>query len=185
MKNLHRVIELIKYPHDISGDLMMLYFMARECDTILELGVRDGISTRALAWGLQDSCLGEGSKKMISVDILPYPSMLRKDLDGCGFWQFVRTNDRCFECDDSFDIVFIDTSHIYEHTKFELEKFGKLARRWIICHDYSEILFPGVVRAVDEFCHKYGLKKLVTSGSKYGSYWLRSVIIYTEGWKNE
>ncbi len=55
--------------------------------------------------------------------------------------------------DDYFDIVYIDSSHTYKHTKKELELAKTKVKKggYILGHDYCP-QFYGVVRAVNEFC---------------------------------
>lgn len=108
---------------DISDHLTTLFSeaLAAHPRLIVELGVRGGESTFAFerAAGLSDACL-------LSVDI-----------EDCGVpcsyakWSFVKRDDVAFA--DEFagwcaahnlppliDVLFIDTSHLYEHTREEL-----------------------------------------------------------------
>ena len=160
------LLKLLEQEYDISReDLTLLYMLAKESCSVLELGVRDGISTRALVWGLADSFWAE--KRMLSVDNGDIKDTVFEAMKPFPFWEFKNIDDRHLELDgdDEFDIVFIDTSHGYEHTKVELQKFGKFANCWIICHDYCTNT-PGVIRAVDEYCREHNYEKTVTN-SKY------------------
>jgi cephalosporin hydroxylase len=51
----------------------------------------------------------------------------------------------------SIDLLFIDTSHLYDHTMAELKRYAPRVRPggWIVFHDY--VSFAGVSRAVGEF----------------------------------
>jgi hypothetical protein len=63
--------------------------------------------------------------------------------------------------DDGYlDAVYIDADHSYEGVKLDLNlSLKKIKKGGIIMgHDYTPNMFPGVVRAVDEFCKKYNLK---------------------------
>lgn len=55
--------------------------------------------------------------------------------------------------DSSFDLIYIDASHLYEDVKKDLNDWlSKLKKNGIIAgHDYTDIYGFGVVRAVDEF----------------------------------
>lgn len=44
-------------------------------------------------------------------------------------------NDLNYPNDEKFDIIFIDTWHIYGQLKRELEKFAPMCNQWIIMHD--------------------------------------------------
>jgi hypothetical protein len=58
-----------------------------------------------------------------------------------------------------FDLIYIDADHSYEGVKTDLNiaikkiKFGG----YISGHDYNNERFPGVVKAVDEFCSEHNL----------------------------
>lgn len=58
------------------------------------------------------------------------------------------------------DMVYIDASHEYEDVKQDLFlSFEKVKQNGFICgHDYEAKRFPGVVRAVNEFCEFFNLK---------------------------
>lgn len=62
--------------------------------------------------------------------------------------------------DEYLDAVYIDADHSYESVKKDLElSYVKVKLGGIIMgHDYNQESFPGVVRAVDEFCDEYNLK---------------------------
>ena len=54
--------------------------------------------------------------------------------------------------DGSLDLVFIDAEHTYKSTKEDiLLWFPKVKKGGILCgHDYDEIIYPEVIKAVDE-----------------------------------
>jgi len=56
--------------------------------------------------------------------------------------------------DNTFDWVYIDGDHSYSGVQFDLSiALTKVKKNGIITgHDYTSGMFPGVVRAVDEFC---------------------------------
>jgi hypothetical protein len=67
-----------------------------------------------------------------------------------------------------FDYIYIDGDHSYEGVKKDLIiSFKKIKKDGLICgHDYSKAMFPGVVRAIDEFCNQenYEMKYLTKDG---------------------
>lgn len=61
--------------------------------------------------------------------------------------------------DNYFDIIYIDADHSYDVVKkdLELSYFKVKDGGYISGHDYNEHSFPGVFKAVNEFCDKYNL----------------------------
>lgn len=66
--------------------------------------------------------------------------------------------------DETFDFVYIDGLHDYESVKADLEAwYPKVKKGKLLCgHDYNPKKWPGVVRAVEEFCVQHSLKKHLT-----------------------
>ena len=58
--------------------------------------------------------------------------------------------------DDHYDLIYIDASHEYDCVKKDLENsFNKIKNGgYITGHDYEIQRFPGVIKAVEEFCEK-------------------------------
>lgn len=157
---------------DIQGHLDLFVHTARESETIIELGVRSGVSTVAWLHGL------EGRGHLWSVDIEARPELI-PDVDN---WTFIQGDDCSDEVLDQLpgqvDVVFIDTSHFKAHTLRELELYYPRVRAGgrIFLHDTeldlpegapADELFP-VKQAIVEFCtdhelvwtnyqHSYGL----------------------------
>lgn len=72
---------------------------------------------------------------------------------------------------ESLDFVYIDADHSYEGVKFDLEYSRIKVKRngFISGHDYANA-FPGVIKAVDEFCTKYNLEKIITTDERLNSF---------------
>lgn len=72
--------------------------------------------------------------------------------------------------DNSLDLSYHDADHSYESVRDELALvFPRMKRGgWIAGHDYCE-LFPGVMRAVDEFIALHGLQLDVLTDEVPGS----------------
>lgn len=130
--------------------------------TVIELGVRSGVSTVAWLYAL------EGQGELWSVDLEPCSI----DFGAPDHWHFVRGDD----CDPAVqvqlpmeaDIVFIDTSHDYGHTVCELHDYFPRVRSGglMLLHD-TEVESPQAVgpqepypvkRAIAEFCDFRGLQ---------------------------
>lgn len=97
---------------------------------IIELGVRDGASTSC--WVMRAA---QASGHVWSVDIVPAQLVPRRN------WTFILGDDTDVDVfsqlPDRVDLVFIDTSHAYWHTKLELEMYGAKVRPGgvIVLHD--------------------------------------------------
>ena len=68
--------------------------------------------------------------------------------------------------DRNLDVVYIDADHSYEAVRLDLEESLKRVKIGGIIsgHDYSSTQFPGVFRAVNEFCKENNLViRLLTS----------------------
>lgn len=145
-------------PSDIVEHLPYFFELATDATTVIELGVRSGTSTVAWLAGL------EGHGHLWSVDIEPAPPITAND------WTFLQGDD-CAIADrlpDLVDVVFIDTSHHYQHTLCELATFVPKVRPGgvVLLHD-TELEIPEgapaddprfpVKTAVSEFCAAHGL----------------------------
>lgn len=129
----------------INENLDVLYKYARECDVVLELGVRQCVSSWAFLKALADR--QKDNKKscvLISNDLCKFPEMdgVRDAARAAGVdYRLVFCNDldldvRQQQLDDtSVDACFIDTWHVYGQLKRELAKFAPLTRKYIMLHD--------------------------------------------------
>jgi predicted O-methyltransferase YrrM len=133
---------------DMVPHLTALRSYAKEVDTIIEMGTRGGVST----WAMLDGLPRNG--RLWSIDITPCEVPGRVYMDPR--WTFVLGDDTDpfiqSQVPSSADLVFIDTSHEYEHTKVELEWALSLGPKRILCHDAE---WDGVARAVNEFCEDH------------------------------
>jgi len=127
---------------DINEHLPTLYKYSKECESILELGVRSAVSTFAFLKGLVDN--NSKRKTLISCDMnnindqsninyintftkqynIDYTFLLKNDLD-------INIPNEVSEV----DITFIDTWYVYGHLKRELKKFAPITKKYIIMHD--------------------------------------------------
>jgi len=128
---------------DISDHLSTLFFfaVAAKPRLIVELGTRGGESTRVLL-----SAAAVAGATMLSVDIDDCAGL---DLPYRERWHFVKGDDVAFGRDEfaswcagrgiepRVDVLFIDTSHLYEHTKQEIAVWAPFlsANGVMIFHD--------------------------------------------------
>jgi hypothetical protein len=120
---------------DIYEHIPTLYKYATECSTIFETGVRGCVSSWAFAKGLLNN--GSDRKKLFLNDISQCEiSELLNDCQKCKIdVQYKWINNLELELTDTFDLVFIDTWHVYAQLKRELDKFSKITNKYIIMHD--------------------------------------------------
>lgn len=157
-------------PTDVSDHLERLFVEALRADpdTIVELGVRSGESTFVFERAAR---LADAALVSVDVDETSYET----DYDR---WEFVRSDDVAFAeefpewcadagVDPAVDVLFVDTSHRYEHTVAEIDAwFPHLAPDGVaLFHDtnmqrvfrradgtlgLSPLTGRGVIRAIEE-----------------------------------
>lgn len=131
-KILEKYNNLVRTPSDINEHLSTLKKYTEECKSVLELGVRNIVSTYAFLAG--------NPEYMMSCDINMPPSdkleVLYKEIAETNInYKFVQSDDLKLEIDRNYDLIFIDTWHIYDLLVKELQKFNKYANKYIILHD--------------------------------------------------
>ena len=135
---------------DIRHHLGLLYSLAR--GNVVELGTRGGVSTAALLAGLE-----RAGGHLWSVDI---DERCASVAAGHPLWTFVLGSSTdvslIAQCPDPIDVLFIDTEHNFEQCSAELAIWAELVRPGghILLHDPET--FPGVRRAIEEFCKERG-----------------------------
>lgn len=152
---------------DMVPHLTTLRAYAKTADTIIEFGTRGGVST----WALLDGLRLKG--RMWSVDITDCQVPLRVADDPR--WTFIVGDDMDpavqAQLPAHADIVFIDTSHEYEHTRAELEFALTRTPKAILCHDAE---WEGVSRAMVGFCsdHPWHIASFMPASDAKGPFGL-------------
>mgnify|MGYP005850001447 CR=1 FL=1 len=128
--------QVVKTPSDINEHIVTLYKYAKECDTIIELGVRTVVSSWAFLKGLVDN-KSTSPKRLICSNLIFSSNLglLQKVAKNLGVeFQFIIGNllEQTFPASD---LVFIDTWHVYAQLKRELNFFKSKAQKYIIMHD--------------------------------------------------
>jgi predicted O-methyltransferase YrrM len=130
---------------DMVDHVETLTGYAKQAKTIIEFGVRGAVST----WAMLDGLPKRG--RMWSVDVVQFVVPVRVSSDPR--WTFILGDDRDPDVQAQLpahaDLVFIDTTHEYEHTALELAFALTRTPKRIVCHDAE---WPGVARATWEFC---------------------------------
>jgi len=127
---------------------------------ILEIGVHCGVSTTALLAGLE-----EHGGHLWSVDIHP---SCRYVWYGHPQWTFFCPwSGDAVTPDLPLDVVFIDGDHSYDYVLADLSIWTPKVRSGgvVLLHDADSASFPGVRKAIDEYCGTHGLKHKLRSGS--------------------
>ena len=125
----------IKSSGDIDQHLIYLLKLSSSCESILECGVRTVVSSWAFLNGL---LINKSDKKTLhccDIERSPNISLLEKTaLSENVSFKFHECNDLDLQMTD-YDMIFIDTWHIYGHLKRELAKFAPFAKKYIVMHD--------------------------------------------------
>lgn len=158
---------LCSQPSDINEHLPTLHDLAVKlgAKTIIELGVRTGVSSVAWLTALQQT-----GGHLWCVDVAPAPPMVTSHQQ-C---TFVSGEDLSADVLDQLpeqaDIVFVDTDHRYDLTKAEIETYSARVRPGgcMVFHDVAVETFehhpPGteppfpVRKAIDEWAERDGLQ---------------------------
>lgn len=129
-------------PSDINEHLPILCEYTSKCESVLELGVKNAVSSFAFIKGLVEN--NSQKKILVSCDQTKIPKMYTQVLikDYCEEYDidytFLLKNDLDIIIPQEIsqtDITFIDTWHIYGQLKRELAKFAPITRKYIIMHD--------------------------------------------------
>ena len=59
-----------KMPSDIQGHIPVLYSLAKECSSVIEIGMRDMISSWGIFQGLRMRLLQEIPEKLFDIDFI-------------------------------------------------------------------------------------------------------------------
>lgn len=143
---------------DIHAHLPFLKEHAK--GNVLEIGVHCGISTTALLAGLEVS-----GGHLWSVDVHPSCRYVHY---GHPQWTFSCpwSGDEVTP-DVPLDLLFIDGDHSYQGVMSDLIAWAPKVRKsgLILCHDADTPSFPGVRKAIDDFCNTNALKHELRKGS--------------------
>ena len=126
---------LVKTESDINQHLQVLSNYAEKCESIFETGVRGVISSWALLKGLNSS--KSESKYFLMNDIEECDvSEINQISSKLGVKiEWIWKNNLDLDLNRKFDLIFIDTWHVYGQLKRELEKFSLISKKYIILHD--------------------------------------------------
>ena len=127
-------------PSDINEHIPVLQHLAKECSSVIEIGVRNMVSSWGLLQGLSES--SSKPRSYLGVDLVSPTNgtlnMARKLAETHGIsFEFWQANDMAIDI-EPVDLLFIDSLHTYCHLTYELEKFSPKIRKYIALHDTSD-----------------------------------------------
>lgn len=140
-RHAHHYVDMV--PH-----LATLTRLASEARSVVELGTRGGVST----WALLDGLPADGTLTSIDIDATARDLVPRRVLLDPR-WSFIAGDDLDVRMPLA-DLVFIDTSHEFAHTRAELAEAALAGASVIALHDYTSC--PPVALAVDLFIDAHG-----------------------------
>lgn len=156
-----KYVKLCNTYSDIFQHLPTLYQYAKQCESIIELGVRGVVSTYAFTLGLMHN--NSDKKKLLVNDIEPCPiEELQSIMNDLPIeFQYKWISDLDMVVEENYDMTFIDTFHVYGQLKRELEKYSKITNKYIIMHD-TEVdgIYGEAIRAgwnAEELSKKVGM----------------------------
>ena len=123
---------------DINEHLPTLFRYAKQCNSALELGVRGCVSSWAITAGLLENKNGTRKRIFMNDSRECQIGELVDVLEPLGIdvkYEWKNDLEIEFGADEKYDMVFIDTWHVYGQIKRELEKFSSIATKYIIMHD--------------------------------------------------
>jgi len=130
---------------DMDAHFRQLQELGSRVKTVVEFGLRGGVST----WALLDGLPEDGS--LIGVDIDPDALVARRVKADPRFTFLVGDSIRV-RLPRRVDLVMIDSSHMYDQTVKELRVAAKMKPQYIVLHDYYYRADDCRVKeAVDEF----------------------------------
>jgi hypothetical protein len=130
-----RYNQLCQIESDINEHLPTIFEYAKSCESILETGVRGVVSSWALSYGL---LLNNSENKRILFNDISECNISEileslKNLNVNASFEWI--NNLNLNLNERFDMVFIDTWHIYGQLRRELNKFAPITNKYIIMHD--------------------------------------------------
>jgi len=157
-------VELCETESDIYLHLPTMVELVEQLGAkhVIELGTRTGVSTVAWLYGLEQT-----GGRLTSVDLDAKPN-----IGDWPHWTFIQGDDvdpAVVSQLEPADIVFVDTSHLLEHTRKELATYRWLVKPGgVICLHDTEVAHPEgapadeppfpVRKAVDEFVQQNGYR---------------------------
>lgn len=127
-------------PSDIYEHIPVLRSLASECSSVVEMGLRNMVSSWGILKGLSESKSSSRSYVGIDINSPPLPILnLAKELSQKNKISFVFCQGDNKDIDiNPTEMLFIDTLHVYFQLAYELEKFSPKVSKYIALHDTGD-----------------------------------------------
>lgn len=138
--------ELLKIESDVNLHFPLIRRSVEKGDRVVELGVRECVSTWAL--------LASRPASLTSIDVISPPETTLKIVKDAAKKEGIQFD--FVECDSTmailppFDVLFIDTLHLYSHIIKELWRHSEKTRKRIVFHDSN---IPEVRACIQDFLY--------------------------------
>lgn len=154
---------------DINEHLPTLYKYSTECESIIELGVRQVVSSWAFVYGLLNNNKDKKSLFLNDIESCNIEELKEKTKELNIEIKYEWKSDLEIEIKENVDMTFIDTLHVYGQIKRELEKFSKVTNKYIIMHDTTVDEIDGeVIRMSKGMKKKRAIEFISTFSKKTG-----------------
>jgi len=120
---------------DINEHMQTLYEYAKKSETVFETGVRGVVSTWALLRGLHENSSNEKKIFVNDIEKCDIEEILHVANNLDVHFEYEWINNLNINIKENYDLVFIDTWHVYGQLIRELHKFSKICNKFIILHD--------------------------------------------------
>lgn len=153
-------LEHAKRGTDIHQHLVTLHNLVTSiaAKTVIELGVNTGESTVAFLEAVEAT---QGQLYSVDIQLLPATKVMLESYGITGRWNFTLQNDleyvKTWPADKKADLIFIDTSHTFDHTTKEIAAYEPILRPGGIMVFHDTISFyEGVQKPINNFLKKHG-----------------------------
>lgn len=135
---------------DMAAHELMIYCIVRGIKprSILEIGIRGGVSTLAICKALED---GNLDSKYYCCDVNPSVKVVQARTKILLIFKIMSSDELALIWDQSIDLLFIDGCHEYSQVKRDYLNFSKFVRKdgFIFLHDTKP---PSQKYAVPAYC---------------------------------
>lgn len=120
---------------DVNEHVDTLREYASKSNSVAEFGVRGGVSTYGLIYGLSQSTGKEKKYVGVDIDYCSITETMSKQAKEHGIdYEFIQHDSATVDI-PQVDTLYIDSWHVYGHIKRELNNNHSKVNRWIIMHD--------------------------------------------------
>ena len=135
----HQYVLASSTPSNINEHLNELRSLAKECSSVVEIGLEAMVSSWGILMGLSEN--QSITRSYLGIDLQSPPihtlslASQLAEANSISF-NFLQANDMDIDIPPT-EMLFIDSMHTYCHLTYELEKFSPQVRKYIAMHDTS------------------------------------------------